>query len=130
MKAFDFVVVGAGIAGASVAAELSAKHSVCLLEAESQPGYHSTGRSAALFSEMYGNRVVRSLSRASRRQMFEPSPAFASRPWTTPRGALFIANRGQVEELGRLAEQEDVRRLTQELNATATRALCPVIRSD
>jgi len=130
MTACDFVVIGAGIAGASVAAELSEKHSVCLLEAEAQPGYHSTGRSAALFSEMYGNRVVRSLSRASRRQMFEPSPTFASRPWTTPRGALFIANHEQVGQLRDMAEQEDVRRLTQELNAAATRALCPVLRSD
>jgi D-arginine dehydrogenase len=130
MNAYDFVVVGAGIAGASVAAELSAQHSVCLLEAEPQPGYHSTGRSAALFSEMYGNRVVRSLSRASHRQMFEPSPSFASRPWTTPRGALFAASNDQYEQLQRMAEQEDVRLVAQQLSAAATRALCPVLRSD
>jgi D-arginine dehydrogenase len=130
MNVFDFVVVGAGIAGASVAAELSAKHSVCLLEAESQPGYHSTGRSAALFSEMYGNRVVRGLSRASRRSLFEPSPSFASRPWTTPRGALFVATVGQGEQLRSMAEQEDVRLVAHELSAAATHTLCPALRSD
>jgi D-arginine dehydrogenase len=130
MKAFDFVVVGAGIAGASVAAELSAKHSVCLLEAESQPGYHSTGRSAALFSEMYGNRVVRSLSRASRQQLLEPSSSFAARPWTTPRGALFVASTGQREQLRSMAEEADVRLVARELSAVATRALCPALRSD
>ena len=130
MNVFDFVVVGAGIAGASAAAELAANHSVCLLEAEPQPGYHSTGRSAALFSEMYGNRVVRSLSRASRRQLFEPSPGFASRPWTTPRGALFVATTEQDGQLHGMAEQEDVRIVARELSAAATHALCPALRSD
>lgn len=46
---FDICVIGAGIAGASVAAELADKASILLLERESQPGYHTTGRSAALF---------------------------------------------------------------------------------
>jgi D-arginine dehydrogenase len=129
-KGFDFIVIGAGIAGASVAAELAANHSVCLLEAEAQPGYHSTGRSAALFSEVYGNRLVRGLSRASRRQMFEPSSTFASQPWTTPRGAVFIANREQTGDLQSLAGQRDIHPFVHELNAADTRALCPVIRSD
>ena len=58
---FDIVVIGAGIAGASVAAELARTHRVAVLEREEFPGYHSTGRSAALFSEIYGNGVVRAL---------------------------------------------------------------------
>ncbi|WP_397535867.1 FAD-dependent oxidoreductase, partial [Roseateles sp.] len=71
---FDVAIVGAGIAGASLAYELSSRCRVLLLEQESQPGYHTTGRSAALFSEIYGNQTIRALTRASRR-MLESPPA-------------------------------------------------------
>jgi len=47
----DFAIVGAGIAGATLAARLAARGRVLLLERESQPGLHSTGRSAAMFME-------------------------------------------------------------------------------
>lgn len=50
----DFAVIGAGIAGASVAAELAPHAKVLVLEAEEAPGYHSTGRSAAFWDECYG----------------------------------------------------------------------------
>ena len=63
---FDVAIIGAGMAGASLAYELAPHMRVLMLERESQPGYHTTGRSAALFSEVYGNDVVRALSRASR----------------------------------------------------------------
>src|SRR5512142_3337319 len=61
----DFLVVGGGIAGASVGYFLAGSGSVTVLEMEAVPGYHSTGRSAALFTEYYGNDVVRALTRAS-----------------------------------------------------------------
>ena len=64
--ATDVLVVGAGIAGAGVAAELAGALGVVLLEQENRPGYHSTGRSAALFFQNYGNAAIRALSRASR----------------------------------------------------------------
>ena len=57
-RVFDFAVIGAGIAGASVAYRLSAAASVLVLEQETQPGYHSTGRSAAMFMETYGTPTV------------------------------------------------------------------------
>src|ERR1700678_4106040 len=126
----DFLVVGAGIAGASVAAELSAAHSVVLIEAETQQGYHSTGRSAALFSEIYGNRVIRNLSRASRYRMLESSPPFAEGPFTGPRGSLFIATTEQVDLLRNFAAQDDVRAATRHLDTVAALALCPVLRAD
>ena len=69
---FDVAVIGGGIAGASVAAHLVPNASVAVIERESQAGYHATGRSAALFSEIYGNAPVRALSRASRTFLESP----------------------------------------------------------
>ncbi|MDE2393949.1 MAG: FAD-dependent oxidoreductase, partial [Burkholderiales bacterium] len=66
MSDFDVAIVGAGIAGASLAARLAGRGRVLLLERESQPGLHSTGRSAAMFMESYGPPQVRALTRASR----------------------------------------------------------------
>ena len=63
--AYDFAIVGAGIAGASLAASLAPHGKVLLLEAESQPGYHSTGRSAAFWTESYGGPQVQPLTTAS-----------------------------------------------------------------
>ena len=60
----DVIVVGAGIAGASVADALAAECSVVVLEREPQPGYHTTGRSAALFAPVYGPAPIRALTRA------------------------------------------------------------------
>ena len=54
MSVFDIAIVGAGIAGASLAAELAAHRRVVVLEAEDRPGYHATGRSAAFWEECYG----------------------------------------------------------------------------
>ena len=74
----EVIVIGAGIAGASVACELAATRRVLLLEREGQPGYHTTGRSAALFTETYGNTVMRALTRASKDFLGRPPLGFAS----------------------------------------------------
>ena len=95
----DFVVIGAGIAGASVAWELSAKASVLLLERESQPGYHTTGRSAALYMATYGTEAIRALTRASRAFYDAPPPEFGDDPILTPRGVLHVAGPDQLELL-------------------------------
>lgn len=65
MTHYDVAIVGAGIAGASLAAEIAPHASVLLLEAEEAPGYHSTGRSAAFWSETYGGPLVQPLTTAS-----------------------------------------------------------------
>lgn len=65
MTRYDIVIVGAGMAGASLAAELAPHASVLLLEAEAQPGYHATGRSAAFWSETYGGPAIQPLTTAS-----------------------------------------------------------------
>jgi D-arginine dehydrogenase len=92
---FDVAVVGAGIAGASIAWRLTSRMSVALIERESQPGVHSTGRSAAMFIESYGPPAVRALTRASRGFYEDPPPSFAATPLLAPRGALYLATPGQ-----------------------------------
>ena len=87
----DILVIGAGIAGASVGYWLARHGNVVLLERESQPGAHSTGRSAALFMESYGTPQARALTRASRAFLEAPPDGFSKVPILTPRGALTVA---------------------------------------
>lgn len=96
---FDFAVIGAGIAGASLAFQLAPRARVIVLERESQPGYHSTGRSAAMFMESYGTPAIRALTRASRAFYEHPPEGFAEHPLLAPRGALYIASEAQSQEL-------------------------------
>lgn len=95
----DFLVIGGGIAGASVAHWLAPHASVILLEREAQPGYHSTGRSAALFMESYGTPQVRALTMASRDFLMQPPKGFAEHPLLTPRGAMMVGSAAQSAEL-------------------------------
>lgn len=95
MREFDVIIFGAGIAGASLAWRLAGQRSVALLEREAQPGYHSTGRSAAMFMESYGPPAVRALTRASRAFYEDPPVGFAQAPLMRPRGALYVATHGQ-----------------------------------
>jgi D-arginine dehydrogenase len=78
---------------------------VLLLERESQPGYHSTGRSAALFTETYGNAVMRALTRASKPFLQQPPEGFAPSPLLSPRGTLLVARRSQLDTLRRAADE-------------------------
>jgi D-arginine dehydrogenase len=99
---FDAAIVGAGIAGASFAHALAPQAKVLLLESESLPGMHSTGRSAAMFMESYGPPQVRALTRASRAFYERPPPGFADTPILSPRGALYVAWQGQETALDSL----------------------------
>ena len=88
----DILVVGAGMAGASLAAELAEQVSVLVIEAEVYPGYHATGRSAAFWSESYGGPLVQPLTTASGPFLASPPADFHDRPFLGPRGALYIAD--------------------------------------
>src|SRR5215470_2789148 len=101
-KNYDFIIVGAGIAGTSVAYELSKSATVCLIEAEARAGLHATGRSAALFAPSYGGREIRALTRASRPFFINPPPGFTDSPLLSPRGCLYIARSDQHEQLAEL----------------------------
>lgn len=95
----DYLVIGGGIAGASVAHWLAPHARVILLEREAQPGYHSTGRSAALFMESYGTAQVRALTMASRAFLEHPPEGFSEHPLLTPRGAMMVASTEHLPEL-------------------------------
>lgn len=90
--AFDIVIVGAGMAGASLAAAIGARASVLMLEAEEMPGYHATGRSAAFWTESYGGPGVQPLTTAS-------GPVLRDLGVLTARGALTLGRAGQEREI-------------------------------
>jgi D-arginine dehydrogenase len=95
----DVLIIGAGIAGSSIAYELAAQRDVVLLEREAQPGYHSTGRSAAMLSATYGAPPVRALARASYGFLAAPPPGFAQTALLSPRGMLHLARQDQLAAL-------------------------------
>jgi D-arginine dehydrogenase len=95
----DFLIIGAGIAGASLAYELSADASVIVLEMEDQPGFHATGRSAAFFTELYGNSVMRGLTSASRAFFEAPPEDLFEAKLLRPRGTLYVAREDQMPSL-------------------------------
>ena len=126
---FDFIVVGAGMAGASLADALATAGPVALLEAEPHPGYHTTGRSAALFAPNYGSPTFTALTRASR-EFFGAAPAeFFAAPLLRPRGALYLARAAQRARLA--AEVATMRAHgaeIEELTPGAARAQLPLLR--
>jgi len=108
---YDVAIVGAGMAGAGLAAALAGEARVLLLEAEDRPGYHSTGRSAAFWSETYGGPLIQPLTSASRA---------ALAPFLSPRGCIHIADAAGEAALAALAEEF----------AGADVALQPLTRAD
>jgi D-arginine dehydrogenase len=125
---FDVVVIGAGMAGASAAAEIARTRRVVLLERESHPGYHSTGRSAALFSETYGNAIVRALTRASREFFYAPPDGFVEHPLVRTRGSLHIARNDQIGALNAFFALPDVAANARFVDANEAKKICPLLR--
>ncbi|MBP2314847.1 NAD(P)/FAD-dependent oxidoreductase [Azospirillum soli] len=131
VERIDFLVVGAGMAGASAAYELASHGSVLVLEREPQPGYHSTGRSAALYTQTYGHPVVRALTVASWDFYTAPPEGFTEHPLLTPRGVLLI---GRADQTAALDEAfAEGRRLTpsvERFDAAGALARAPFLRDD
>lgn len=108
----DFIVIGAGIAGASAAAELAAHGRVLLLESETHAGYHATGRSAAFFAAEYGNAVVRGLTALSEHFFFTPPEGFTQAPLIRGRDCMFFGRKDQEASLRNMhRDNPDLRRL-------------------
>jgi D-arginine dehydrogenase len=125
-KTVDCLVIGGGMAGAAAAASLSAHGEVVILEAEAQPGYHSTGRSAALYSALYGNAVVRALTRASLGYFQEAR----EQPLLQPRETLFLVGAGQDAEAEAFAADADIRQFTRRMSADEVIARVPILQRE
>jgi len=127
----DFVVIGAGIAGASAAYELAPHGRVVLLERESLPGHHTTGRSAAFWVENYGAPTIRALTRGSRDLLVDPPEGFSDHPLTTSNPMLWIGRTDQDASIeGELAKAKQASSALEELTVAQARQLCPVLRED
>lgn len=131
---YDIVVIGAGIAGASVAAELASqigtRATILLLEAESQAGYHATGRSAAMYVPAYGPAGVRALTRASGAFFDAPPAGFADTPLLSPRDIVMIARADQQDATARFLSEMADSPLLEMLDAEALQKAQPLLRPD
>lgn len=128
----DILIIGGGIAGMSAAYFLAkAGKSVTVLEREDQPGYHSTGRSAALYSETYGPKIVRKMSTASREFFLNPPAGFTENPILSPRGIIMTAAPGEEGELADLLREGRANGANFiELSAADLKAMIPVLRTE
>ena len=126
----DFLIIGGGIAGASIAYWLAPHGRVVLLEREAQPGYHSTGRSAAMFMESYGTPQVCALTRASRAFFEAPPAGFADSAVLSERGSMMVATHGQEALLADYwAGARALSSAARLLDAAGACALVPALRA-
>jgi D-arginine dehydrogenase len=105
MTTWDVVIVGAGIAGASLADAIAEHRSVLIIEAEAHPGYHATGRSAAFWTETYGGPLIQPLTSASGPFLDNPPLDFSENSFLKPRGALHLGTRDDKAAAADLARQ-------------------------
>jgi D-arginine dehydrogenase len=124
--AADVLVIGAGIAGASAAAELAVHRGVTLLEAEASPGYHATGRSAAYFAPGYGNRTVRAVTAAAEHFFRTPPPGFTEVALLRARECVYFARPDQVSRL--CAEAEELGDQAQRIDGQELIERMPIMR--
>lgn len=130
MTRYDVAIAGAGILGASAAWRLAeAGASVLLLEMEARPGYHTTGRSAALYETAYGPEIIRRLTIASGTFFREPPRGFAENPLLAPRGTMFVASH-DGDAAFEQARAEALPGTVAEIPVAKALELCPVLRPD
>jgi D-arginine dehydrogenase len=132
MEESEILVIGGGIAGISVGAALAERgRKVTVLERESQPGYHSTGRSAALYTENYGNPTIRALTRVTGRFLRSPPEGFIEAPILAPRGVILVARPDQSETYAKvLAEARATGANLAEISMAKAVALLPILNPD
>lgn len=130
MSTADFVVIGAGIAGASAAYELQGRGRTVLLERERVPGFHTTGRSAAFVVESYGSRVVRALTHGGRGFLEDPPGGFAPHPLVHACPVLWIGREDQEKSLEAALAADDSGAELRRVSVDFARKLCPVLREE
>lgn len=126
----DFLIIGAGVSGASAGYELAKLGKVLVLEAEDAPGYHSTGRSAALFTRNYGPAAVRAVSAVSYDFFKSPPDGFAEHPLLTPRGGLSIAFKGDEALLDKILALGTEAHPIHEISLAEAMQHAPLLRAD
>ena len=127
MTDFDVIIIGGGIAGASLGAEVAGKRRTLMLEAEDRCGYHATGRSAAFYLESYGGPQVAKLTLASRSFLAEPPEDFSEHGFLRVRGDVHLT-REELPELppaveARPIDREELERLIPGIRPEWRRAL-------
>ena len=125
----DFLIIGGGIAGATIAYQLSARGKVVIVERESALAYHTTGRSAAQYFETYGTPDIVCFNKASRSFFESPPDGFSDVPLVTERGAMFFAREDQLETMENFGRQSaaDGANIFP-ITAEEARKLVPVLR--
>ncbi|WP_417464476.1 NAD(P)/FAD-dependent oxidoreductase [Kordiimonas sp.] len=118
MTETDFLIIGAGIAGAGIAYRLASHARVLMMDMEDQAGYHTTGRSAAFYAETYGGPKLQPLTTASKAFLHNPPEGFTDTPLINPMGAIHIfredQRRAAEETFKSLVAIEGVRLITRD----------------
>ncbi|NUQ17106.1 MAG: FAD-binding oxidoreductase [Sphingomonas sp.] len=127
MSGLDVIIVGGGIAGASLGAEIADRRRTLIIEAEDQCGYHSTGRSAAFYLESYGGRDVAKLTLASSKFLDSPPSDFCDHGFLRVRGDLHLT-RDELPEIPpevetRIVERAELERMLPGIRPGWNRAL-------
>ena len=126
----DILVIGGGVAGLSVAAELSARARVIVLEAEEQVGFHSSGRSATMLHYALGDRLVRALTLASRGFFESPPERFSGAPLGRRMPVLVHARDDERAALDSLGAEIAQFASLERLDAKGVHELCPLLKDD
>lgn len=127
---YDYLIIGGGVAGAAAAFELVQFGSTILVEAETTPGYHSTGRSAALYTRYYGGDTVRRINQVSESFFTHPPPDFCDRPLLTPRGSLTIAAPGGEAGLEEILQYSQPGAEIESVTGARAIELAPLLRPE
>ncbi len=125
------IIAGAGAVGASLAWRLAPKRKVVILEREAQPGYHSTGRSAAHYTDVIGGEIVQALSSLTREFIDNPPDGFSDAPLLTSRPVLLLF--GRHTEHPHFSEESlahVIGRILHRLDHDACMEKCPILKSD
>jgi|SRR5262245_25377835 len=125
IRTADVIVIGAGIAGASIAARLAGTGNILLIDMEDHPGFHTTSRSAAMWEPSFGPPVFRALTHASGPFLHDPPDGFSPTPLVTPRGVMMCGEPGDSCDPSEFIERGYI-----ELTRADATDLVPLLRLD
>lgn len=126
----DFLVIGAGVSGAAAGAELAALGSVTMVEMEERPGYHSSGRSAALYTPNYGPPVVRAIIALSMDFYRDTTTGFATNPLLSPRQAITFVGPGHEDRIDGFMKLATAATPVQEISPEKACEMAPLLRRE